>query len=108
MLTFVPSYAGAVVAVVMHGLAWGLRGPLMSALRADYFGRAAFAMVMGFSSLIVTVGSVLGPLAVGLLADRMGDYAWGFGTLAVVGLIGAAAFFTLEAPPKRTEVVAAS
>jgi len=108
MLTLVPTYTGAVLAVVMHGLAWGLRGPLMSALRADYFGRAAFAMVMGFSSLIVTVGSVLGPLIVGLLADSLGNYAWGFGALAVVGLIGAAAFFLLEAPPKRAEVVAAS
>src|SRR5690554_295046 len=108
MRTFVPSYAGAVVAVVLHGLAWGIRGPLMSALRADYFGRAAFAMVMGFSSLIVTVGSVLGPLIVGLLRDSLGNYAWGFGGLAVVGLVGAAAFFLLEAPPRRAEVVAAS
>lgn len=106
-LTLMPTYTGAVVAAVMHGVAWGIRGPLMSALRADYFGRAAFAMVMGFSSLIVTVGSVLGPLAVGLLADSAGGYEWGFGVLAVVGLVGAAAFFVLEAPPKRVaEVVA--
>lgn len=105
-LTFLPNLLGAVAAVVMHGLAWGLRGPLMSALRADYFGRAAFAMVMGFSSLIVTVGSVLGPLLVGLLADGAGGYAWGFGVLVVVGLTGAMAFLLLERPPARTSVVA--
>lgn len=107
-LTFMPTYTGAVLAVVMHGLAWGIRGPLMSALRADYFGRAAFAMVMGFSSLIVTVGSVLGPLVVGLLADGAGGYEWGFGVLAITGLVGAIAFFLIEAPPKRSEVVATS
>ncbi|MFA5551286.1 MAG: MFS transporter [Trueperaceae bacterium] len=107
-LTFMPTYTGALLAAIMHGVAWGIRGPLMSALRADYFGRAAFAMVMGFSSLIVTVGSVLGPLTVGLLADSTGGYAWGFGALAVVGLIGALAFFVLENPPKREAVVVAS
>jgi len=107
-LTLMPTYTGAVLAVVMHGLAWGLRGPLMSALRADYFGRAAFAMVMGFSSLIVTVGSVLGPLVVGLFADGAGGYAWGFGALAVTGFVGAVAFFILEAPPVRSEVIATS
>lgn len=107
-LTLMPTYTGALLAAVMHGVAWGIRGPLMSALRADYFGRAAFAMVMGFSSLIVTVGSVLGPLVVGLLADSTGGYTWGFGVLAVVGLIGAVAFFILETPPQRTAVVASS
>ena len=107
-LTLMPTYTGALLAAVMHGVAWGIRGPLMSALRADYFGRAAFAMVMGFSSLIVTVGSVLGPLTVGLLADSTGGYAWGFGALAVVGLVGALAFFVLENPPKRAVVVVAS
>lgn len=107
-LTLMPTYTGALLAAVMHGVAWGIRGPLMSALRADYFGRAAFAMVMGFSSLIVTVGSVLGPLTVGLLADSTGGYAWGFGALAVVGLVGALAFFVLENPPKRAAVVVAS
>src|SRR5690606_41650790 len=39
-----------VLAAVLHGFAWGLRGPLMSAMRADYFGRRAFAMIMGYSS----------------------------------------------------------
>ncbi len=107
-LTFMPNHAGAIAAAVMHGLAWGVRGPLMSALRADYFGRAAFAMVMGFSSLIVTVGSVLGPLTVGLLADNTGGYTWGFGVLAVVGFIGAVAFLALEKPPPRETVVAST
>ena len=27
---------------IIHGAAWGMRGPLMSAIRADYFGAAAF------------------------------------------------------------------
>ena len=33
-----------------HGLAWGIRGPLMVALRADYFGPKSFGTIMGVSS----------------------------------------------------------
>ena len=46
---------------IAHGMAWGIRGPLMQAMRADYFGRASFAKVMGFSSTIIMVGTVGGP-----------------------------------------------
>jgi len=38
--------------VCIHGLAWGARGPLMQALRADYFGSTSFGSIMGVSSLI--------------------------------------------------------
>jgi sugar phosphate permease len=87
------------VAAVFHGFAWGLRGPLMGAMRADYFGRAAFASVMGLSSLVVMVGSVTGPLVIGLVADGTGSYAGGFAVLAGVALAGAAAFVSAGAPP---------
>ena len=51
--TMLPVYAFA----VLHGTAWGLRGPMMTTIRADYFGRASFATIMGFSSLLVMVGN---------------------------------------------------
>jgi hypothetical protein len=40
---------------------------------------------------------------IGLVADGTGSYAGGFAALAVVGLVGAAAFFVLgrPAPPRR-------
>jgi MFS family permease len=94
--------AGSVLTVtaaaVLHGLAWGVRGPLMGAMRADYFGREAFASVMGFSSLVVMFGSMGGPLLVGLLTDGTGSYAPAFGALALVGAAGAVAFFALGPP----------
>ena len=42
--------------------AWGIRGPLTVALRADYFGASAFGTIMGFSSLIVMLGMSFGPV----------------------------------------------
>ncbi|MGH1489240.1 MAG: MFS transporter, partial [Acidimicrobiales bacterium] len=33
--------------VLFHGLAWGVRGPIQSAMRADYFGATSFGKIMG-------------------------------------------------------------
>ena len=84
--------------VALHGLAWGARGPLMQALRADYFGASSFGFIMGLSSLIVMLGIVLGPIIAGVLADATGTYRAGFlvvGTLAALGMV----FFVLATPP---------
>ncbi len=50
------------VFVLLHGVAWGLRGPLQQAMRADYFGATDFGKIMGFSSLIVMTGMMIGPI----------------------------------------------
>jgi MFS family permease len=102
LLMVAGSVAGVAVAALLHGFSWGLRGPLMGAMRADYFGRAAFASVMGYSSLVVMFGSVFGPLVVGFLTDATGSYAPAFGVLTGVGVLGAVAFFALGAPPPPT------
>ena len=73
----------AVVAWV-HGTAWGLRGPFMQAIRADYFGRRAIGMILGLSAALIAVGQVLGPMVAGALADITGDYRIGFTVLVVV------------------------
>lgn len=98
ILAFAGSTAALVVAAVLHGLSWGVRGPLMSAMRADYFGRASFAMIMGASSLIVTLGSVSGPLLAGILVDTTGDYRLAFLILAGGAVAGAVTFFMLRSP----------
>ena len=57
---------------VLHGLAWGTRGPLMVALRADYFGPSSFGTIMGFSSLIVMLGMSGGPGILTFNARQLG------------------------------------
>lgn len=84
--------------IVLHGLAWGARGPQMNALRADYFGTTSFGTIMGFSALITTIGAMAGPLVAGALADSTGDYQLGFTLLAAGTMIGLV-FFVLATPP---------
>lgn len=88
----------------MHGLAWGIRGPLMVALRADYFGPSSFGTIMGFSSLIVMLGMSLGPVYAGYMADLYGNYELGLSTLGVGALIGAVCF-AMARPPRHPEDV---
>jgi MFS family permease len=84
---------------VLHGTAWGLRGPMMQAMRADYFGRHSFGTIMGISTMITTLGNISGPLIAGVLADRTGSYEAGFTVLAVLAAL-ASVFFLLAKPPK--------
>ena len=83
----------------LHGISWGFRGPLMTAIRADYFGRASFATIMGFSSMVVQIGTVSGPLLGGFVGDLYdGDFRPAFGIIAAFTAMGAL-FFALAKPP---------
>jgi len=84
--------------VPLHGLAWGLRGPLMQSMRADYFGPTNFGTIMGFSSMIVMIGMITGPLLAGFLRDQTGAYTAGFTVLALGAGLGSI-FFYLAKPP---------
>ena len=85
---------------VIHGLSWGIRGPIMQALRADYFGRRSFAQILGFSNVIVTLGTISGPVLAGLFADANGNYTLAFIVLAGLSLLGACVF-VFATPPKK-------
>lgn len=86
--------------VLLHGVAWGMRGPLMSAIRADYFGSTSFGQIMGYSSIILMFGMVGGPLLAGILADVTGDYRTGFTILAVLAATGSL-LFAFAKPPSE-------
>ena len=105
MVTFATSFAMVFAFAVLHGLAWGTRGPLMVALRADYFGASSFGTIMGFSSLIVMLGMSSGPVFAGIMADIYGNYEVGLGVLAVLSLLGSLCF-AAATPPRAPVVVA--
>ncbi|MGD9892036.1 MAG: MFS transporter [Dehalococcoidia bacterium] len=87
-----------VLFALIQGLAWGTRGPLMAAIRADYFGRAAFGAISGYASLVITLGTISGPMLAAILADQLGDYRVGFTVLALLAGLGSI-FWILAKPP---------
>jgi sugar phosphate permease len=92
--------------VPLHGLAWGIRGPLQQALRADYFGSTSFGTIMGFSSLIVMTGMISGTLLASVIADATGEFTIGFTILAVASAIGSLFFMFAKPPPPPQRLAA--
>jgi MFS family permease len=103
MLTYATGPVMLAVAALMHGTAWGLRGPFMQAIRADYFGRHSIGMILGLSSLILVLGQIGGPIVAGAFADWTGDYRMGFSILAALAGLGALFFLMARRPRKEGE-----
>lgn len=106
LLGIADSYLLVMLCSVINGLAWGARGPLITALRADYFGASSFGQIMGWSSTVMMLFMVAGSLIVGTLRDVSGDFMLGF---LVVG-IGAGSgllWVMLANRPRLDQAVAA-
>ena len=102
LLAMASAYWMVIAFAVLHGLAWGTRGPLMAAIRADYFGSAAFGTISGASSMVAMLGMMGGPLVAGILADRTGSYRSGFIVLAVLAFLGSLYFLLARRPSPPT------
>ena len=98
VLATAESLGQAMVYAVLFGFAWGIRGPMMSSIRGEYFGRASFGKIAGTSFLLTTPGAIVGPVFAGLMADTQGDYVLGFIILAAVSGVGTL-LFLLTKPP---------
>ncbi|PUE63044.1 hypothetical protein B9Z45_01460 [Limnohabitans sp. 2KL-17] len=97
-LTYATHMAALVAFGVFHGIAWGLRGPFMQAIRADYFGRNAIGLILGLSAAIIALGQIAGPMIAGVLADLTGDYRLGFSLLALLAALGSLSFMLAIKP----------
>ncbi len=100
LLTYAFNLAMVIGFAALHGVAWGLRGPFMQALRADYFGRSAIGMILGLSFLVIMVGQVGGPMIAGILADLTGNYRLGFTVLALLAGLGSVFFLAARKPAR--------
>jgi MFS family permease len=99
-LTYATGLPWLIAFTALHGIAWGLRGPFMQAIRADYFGRSAIGMILGLSFMIIVIGQIGGPMIAGMLADATGNYRLGFTLLALLAGLGSM-FFVLAKRPVR-------
>ena len=97
-LTYAVNHAMVIAFAVMHGFGWGLRGPFMQALRADYFGRSAIGMILGLSFMIVVLGQIGGGMISGILADATGNYRAGFTVVALLAGLGSVFFLIARKP----------
>lgn len=99
------------VAALIHGLSWGTRGPLMMAIRADFYGRRHFGKIAGYSNVMVMLGPLIGPTFAGAMSDIFGNYRGAF--LIVGAIVGAGSLFFFaarkpELPERSTSEIISS
>lgn len=97
-LTYAAGPVILVLSALVHGVGWGLRGPFISAMRADYFGRNSIGMILGLSSMIMVIGQIGGPLIAGAFADWLGNYRAGFTLIAGLAAVGSLFFWMAKRP----------
>ena len=88
----------AFVFAVIYGFALGGRVPLMAAIRGDYFGRKAFATIMGLSMLPNNFGMMVAPIFAGYMFDKTGTYEVPFLSFAALALLGAVGMLFVRRP----------
>lgn len=102
LFAYADSRSDTVLFAALHGTAWGVRGTLINAIRADYFGRASFATISGFASLIIMIGMTTGPLFAGFLHDALGNYRQAFVILAGLAALGSGFLWMARKPQQPT------
>ena len=104
LVTYAPGAVILAFALLLHGVGWGLRGPFMQAIRADYFGRRSIGVILGLSTMVTVIGNIVGPLLAGMFADWQGNYRAGFTVLAVLAAVGSLFFLMAKPPPPPAPV----
>jgi MFS family permease len=72
------------VFIFLFGVGFGGTVPLMPAIRAEYFGRAALGKIQGFMNPVMMFAGAVGPIFAGYVFDTTGSYRISF---MVTGLL---------------------
>ena len=88
----------AYVGAVLYGVGFGGRSPLSTAIRGEYFGRKAFATIMGISQLPMNIAMIFAPLFAGYMFDTTGTYVVPFTSFAVLCFLGAILMLFVRKP----------
>jgi MFS family permease len=91
------------VFIALFGVGFGGNVPLMPAIRAEYFGRAAFGKIQGFMSPVTMIAGAIGPILAGYFFDKTGSYQISFLFAGLLPFAAAVAVFfarPTEHPPE--------
>ncbi len=98
VLAYATSYTGAVVFAVLWGVGFGSRGPILHALRGDYFGSRYFGSILGIASFPMILGMTATPVLVGLAFDLQDTYKWAFLTTSTTAFMASGLILFAKRP----------
>ncbi|MCY3544878.1 MAG: MFS transporter [Chloroflexi bacterium] len=88
----------ALVFAVLYGIGFGGRIPLLTSIRGEYFGRKAFATIMGLSQMPNNICMIFAPLFAGFMFDTTGTYFIPFAFFGFLNILGAFLMLTVKRP----------
>jgi MFS family permease len=89
---------GAFLFAILYGIGFGGRIPLLTAIRGDYFGRKAFATILGVSFAPMNIAQMGAPVLAGYFFDTRGSYTLPFAALAILNFVGCGLILFVRKP----------
>ena len=103
IIAFADTVLLAYIFAVLYGIGFGGRNPLTTAIRGEYFGRKAFATIMGISQFPMNIGMIGAPLFAGYMFDTTNSYVIPFSVFAILTFFGAFLMLFVKKPRKLTQ-----
>ena len=103
IIAFADTVLLAYIFAVLYGIGFGGRNPLTTAIRGEYFGRKAFATIMGISQFPMNIGMIGAPLFAGYMFDTTNSYLIPFSVFAILTFFGAFLMLFVKKPRKLTQ-----
>ena len=91
----------ALIFAILYGIGFGGRIPLLTSIRGDYFGRKAFATIMGLSQMPNNICMIFAPLFAGYMFDTTGSYFIPFAFFGLLNVLGAFLMLTAKRPQAK-------
>ena len=88
----------ALVFALLYGIGFGGRIPLLTSIRGEYFGRKAFATIMGISQMPNNIAMIFAPLFAGFMFDYTGTYLIPFAFFGLLNVLGAFLMLSVKRP----------
>ncbi len=98
VIAFADSIGVAFLFAFLYGMGFGGRVPLLTSIRGDYFGRKAFATIMGLSQMPNNIAMMFAPLFAAYMYDTTDSYLIPFLTFAILNFLGAVLVLFVKKP----------
>ena len=98
VIAFADSIEVAFLFAFLYGMGFGGRVPLLTSIRGDYFGRKAFATIMGLSQMPNNIAMMFAPLFAAYMYDTTDSYLIPFLTFAILNFLGAVLVLFVRKP----------
>ncbi len=82
---------------IIFGIGLGGFVPVLPTLQREYFGRVRLGTILGLTSGVGLIGTILGPPLAGWIFDSWGSYQYAWFVLTVVPIIGTVILLTAPA-----------